>query len=445
MKTTKAVRTDRSRARRASGRNLLIPLGVGLGLLTLAGNVNGEGFRNPPPGTFNLGRAGGRIAHVDDSSAVHQNPANLVGLTSLEFQLTPTVVNIACDFDSPIGQSATTKDPWKLLPNFFVATPLQDGQFALGLGVTAPYGLGSTWDEDSDAFNSPMSLLRYQSPHYTELKTLNFNPTVAARLGNRVWFGAGFDVMWSEISLKQYYPWLIYPGSVGLEPDGRMKATGDGLGYGGNVGLTWLITDRQRLAVSYRSAMNVDYDGDFTVNNITATAAYVGVQPRTDFSSKLQFPNIVAVGYGIQVSDSVRLETDFEWVQFSRFKSLAFDAGGNGALMNLPPAVRQNWEDTFTAGLGGDWRINDAWVLRFGYQFYKSPVPDSTFSPTIPDADQNVITIGVGWKHNGHSVEAAYGADFYNERRITDNQNPALNGDYQITVHLMSFAYRYTF
>ena len=36
-----------------------------------------EGFRNPPPGTFNLGRAGGRIAQVDDSSAVQQNPANL--------------------------------------------------------------------------------------------------------------------------------------------------------------------------------------------------------------------------------------------------------------------------------------------------------------------------------------------------------------------------------
>src|SRR6266508_4190605 len=51
-----------------------------------------EGLRNPPPGTFNLGRAGGRIAQIDDSSAVHQNPANLVELTGAEALLTPSVV-----------------------------------------------------------------------------------------------------------------------------------------------------------------------------------------------------------------------------------------------------------------------------------------------------------------------------------------------------------------
>jgi len=38
-----------------------------------AAMLNAEGFRNPPPGTFDLGRAGGRIAQVDDSSAVQQN------------------------------------------------------------------------------------------------------------------------------------------------------------------------------------------------------------------------------------------------------------------------------------------------------------------------------------------------------------------------------------
>src|SRR6266700_3478403 len=117
--------------------------------------VFGEGFRNPPPGTFDLGRAGGRIAQVDDSSAVQHNPANLVDLAGTEFQFTPTIVYISADFKSPNGQSATSQNPWKVLPNVFGSTTLFDGKIAVGFGLTAPYGIGSEWDEKSSAFAHP--------------------------------------------------------------------------------------------------------------------------------------------------------------------------------------------------------------------------------------------------------------------------------------------------
>jgi long-chain fatty acid transport protein len=213
---------------------------------------------------------------------------------------------------------------------------------------------------------------------------------------------------------------------------------------GGNVGLTWLITDSQRLAVTYRSPITVQYDGDFTVDNITPTASFLGATPRSDLSTKIGFPAVVAAGYGIKLSDTVRVEADFEWIQFSRFKSLDLGVGNNAFLLPST-SIPQNWKDTFTAGVSADWHFAPNWVLRGGYQFYQSPVPDSTFSPTIPDADQNVITVGLGYIYGHHSFEAAYGADFYNSRHITNNQNPALNGNYDITVHLFSVAYRYTF
>jgi len=108
-----------------------------------------EGFRNPPPGTFDLGRACGRIAQVDDSSAVQHNPANLVDLSEAQLQFTPSVVYIAADYKSTSGQTGSTRDPWKFLPNLFGSLPLFDGNFSLGLGVTVPYGLGSEWDSNS--------------------------------------------------------------------------------------------------------------------------------------------------------------------------------------------------------------------------------------------------------------------------------------------------------
>ena len=124
----------------------MLACSIVLGHLTLLESAWTEGFRNPPPGTFNLGRAGGRIAHVDDASAVQQNPANLLDLTAPEVQITPSIVYIKVDFDSTGGQQATTKEPWKLLPNLFFGTTLKDGNIALGLGLTAPYGLSNEWD-----------------------------------------------------------------------------------------------------------------------------------------------------------------------------------------------------------------------------------------------------------------------------------------------------------
>ena len=401
-----------------------------LALWLVAASAMGEGFRNPTIGTFGLGRSGGRIAQVDDASAVQQNPANLVGITNAEAQLTPSVVYISADFHSAAapGQSASTRDPWKILPNFFVSVPLKNDRLAVGLGVTTPYGLGNEWNTGSSAFAQPTGVLTYYAPHSSQLTTINFNPSVAVRLG-KIRMGAGLDVMWSDLELKQF----LSPNVPNLEA----HAQGDGVGCGGNLGITWDVTDHQRLAVTYRSTMTVDYSGT------TKFSSFAGV-PNASFGSQIKFPNIIAAGYGIDLTDTVRLETDFEWIQFSQFKNLPVNVGPN--YLGVPSQnIPQNWKDTFTAGIGGDWKFAEHWTLRAGYQYFESPVPDSTFSPTIPDANQNVITLGLGWKSRHHALEAAYGLDFYDERQIANNQNPAFNGKYTFNVHLFSFAYRYSF
>jgi long-chain fatty acid transport protein len=397
----------------------------------VAASAMGEGFRNPTIGTFGLGRSGGRIAQVDDSTAVQQNPANLVNLTNAEAQLTPSVVYISADFESAAapGQSASTKDPWKLLPNIFISLPLKNDRYALGLGITTPFGLGNEWDTTSSAFAQPTGVFTYYAPHSSQLTTINFNPTFAVKLTDKIRLGVGLDVMWSDLEFKQYLSPQV--------PDLEAHAEGDGVGYGGNLGLTWDITEHQRLALTYRSTMTVDYSGTTKFSN------FIGV-PNASFGSQIIFPNIVAAGYGNDLTDTIRIETDFEWIQFSQFKNLPVNVGPN--YLGVPSqSIPQNWRDTFTVGIGGDWKFAEGWTLRAGYQYFESPVPDSTFSPTIPDANQNVITVGLGWKTRHHALEAAYGLDFYDERHISNNQNPAFNGKYTFNVHLFSVSYRYAF
>lgn len=426
---------------RRDRRILPIVLSVTLVFLSLP-RADADGYRLSPPGTFDLGRAGGRIAQVDDSSAVVQNPANLTDLTNAQIQVTPGIIYFDSNFQSSSapGQSANTKEPWNFIPNAFASTPLDHGKFAFGLGVSTPYGLGVHWDENSSAFAPITGVLRYQTPYSVALETVNISPTIATKFFNdRLLVGAGLDVMWSEIKLKQFYPWFLVTGNS-ASPDGSLSSDGDGWGLGGNLGLTWQITEHQRLAVTYRSPIRIDYNGNFSVNNDPLVG---GGTSHSGFSTSLKFPTIVAVGYGVELPYNVRVESDFEWLQFSNFKSLPINIGNPPP--GLPTSAPENWHNSFTIGIGGDWKFANDWVLRAGYQFYKTPIPEQDLTPSIPDANDNVFTIGLGYHHGHQSVEAAYGLNFYDTRTITNDQNPAFDGRYGVTVHLISFAYSYSF
>ena len=444
MKATKSGLNPRPGGHPANRREERLLIRAGLLLGTLAAGLlpaHGEGFRNPPPGTFDLGRAGGRIAQVDDASAVQQNPANLPDLTQPEFQLTPTIVYIHADYRSPSGETASTKDPWKFLPNVFATVPVFDNKLALGVGLSVPYGLGSEWHNNTGAFARPAGAWRYQAPYLADLQTINFNPSVGLKVNDHLSLGAGLDVMWSQVTLRQFYPWFLSTGNV-ADPDGHVHVKADGIGAGANFGATVRVTDHQRLALTLRTPIRVDYEGKFRVNHVPA--AFGGGNMHDDFSTSIKFPTIISGGYGIDVTDKIRVESDVEWLQFSNFKSLALKSQ-TAQTLGFPRSIAQNWHDTFTAGIAGDWKFTKNWVARLGYQYYESPVPNSTFSPTIPDANQNVFTFGLGYTHGHHTLEAGYGLDFYDNRNIKNDQNPAFNGKYNFTVHLFSLAYKYRF
>jgi len=403
----------------------------GVAGILVAGGARAEGIRNPPPGAFGLGRAGARSAHVDDATAITHNPANLADLRTLDASASLLAVRIAVDYEAD-GQSARTVDPWKFLPAFYAALPLPDDRFVVGLGLHAPYGLSNEW-EPNEAF-------RYAAPWFAELKTINFNPTLAWRIHERLSLGVGLDVMWSELKLKQFYPWALISGDP-LAPDGELRARGDGVGIGGNIGLTWQVAERHRLAVAYRSRISVDYDGSLELSGFPP--GFPLGAPETSFASGITFPDIVTVGYGMQVTDRLRLGADVEWLQFSNFDSLPIEIGAPPPL--VPSRINQAWRDTFTIGIGGDYRINDRWVVRASYQHYQTPVPDETLSPTIPDSDQNVVTAAVEYRWGRSRLELAYGLVLYDDRDITNNQNPAFNGHYEFGVHLIAVGYRFSF
>ena len=398
--------------------------------------VLSEGFRNPPAGGFGLGRAGGRFAQIDDASAVVHNPANLVDLESAEAQLAPNWVYASVEYSPASGAPVErSQNPWKFLPNVFGSFPIEKGRWAAGIGLTTPYGVSSEWNPQGD--------LHYKTAHLAELMTLDASPVVSYRINDHLQIGAGVDIYWSQVRFKQFYPWAALTRNP-ADPEGLTEFKADGTGIGAHAGITWNVTESQRLALTYRSAARVGAEGDFKISNLPAVASALGFSDRSDFATQVDFPNILGLGYGIRVTPQFRLEADVEWVEFSRLSAFPLNIGANNAL--LPSAeLRQDWKNTFTAGFGGDYAFADNWSLRGGYQYYESPVPDATLSPVIPDSNQHVITTGIAYRFGHHRLEFSYAKVFYLDMTLSPALSPAFAGNYTFDVHLFSAGYSFSF
>lgn len=403
------------------------------GLIGLAaGLARGDGFRNPPPGAAGLGRAGAVQAQIDEASAMSYNPANLTLLNGPEVEAALSVARTKTTFTSPTGQKVESNDDWQALPNLYGAWFMNDRKLVGGVGITTPFGQSAEWDKETP--------FKYQAPYYAQMQLVNINPTVAFKLTDTLALGLGVDLYSSSLEFKQSYPWAMITESA--VPDGEARVDADGYGYGGNAGLNWQCAPGHRLALTYRSPVTVEYDGDFEVSGspfLPPGRAY-----QSDMSTEIEFPDSVGAAYGVALSETLRVEADVEWLGWSRYEALDLDIDDDGGLLR-EHSLAADWEDTWTYSLSMAWDTAENWTLRAGYSYIETPIPDHTFSPILPDADRHVFAVGAGYHKGRHAVDAAVTYNVYEDRTIASNPNPGLNGEYEFESDLFSLSYRYLF
>jgi len=259
--------------------------------------------------------------------------------------------------------------------------------------------------------------------YFAEMTTLGIFPSVATRLGDAVSIAVGVDVYRSELELKS---------SVSGTDGTVLSLSGDGVGVGVNAAVTWRMTERQRLACTYRSPYSVEYEGDTEFSSALLASS--------DFETEIDFPSTVAFGYGIQLTDTVALGADVEWVEFSRNESLLMDYG----LYNFADdfqdqrVIAQDWDDVWTVGVAGSWDVAEAWTLRGGYKYMESPIPDSTLAATLPDADKHALSAGIGWQGEKDAVDVGYMYLILDDRDVVTAGIPL---SYESTSYLVAVNY----
>jgi long-chain fatty acid transport protein len=207
------------------------------------------------------------------------------------------------------------------------------------------------------------------------------------------------------------------------------------------------------IGLVYRSQATLHLNGEFRANGaLVADAGATLVLPQV-------LSGAVAVWPVRTRSREWKLEADVDYVGWESNRNLDVHLS-NGATLPQP----QNWRGSYTVMIGTEYRwLNldsmPSWdvALRAGYQNQQTQVPDRTFNPGVPSANTHIPSVGIGllcrkdgsllgvarcgdvgvgrMKPQALGLDLSYQIAFYEDRTITGNQNPTVNGTYKTAIH----------
>jgi long-chain fatty acid transport protein len=451
-----------------------------------ASPVLGSGFQIMEQNASGLGNAyAGQAAGVTDASAIYFNPANLTRLDGKQLVLALDPIGVKTTFaDSgstrpqfgpvaipvTLGGEGDDAGGWVPVPSGYLSWQAAS-RLWLGVGVNAPFGLKTEWDADwVGRFKAVKS----------EVKTININPTVAVKLGEAFSIGAGASYQRLEATLSQEVPYggLAYGGALsaagpaaaagilaqlggpaGLAREGLSQVEGDTWSWGWNAGATLEVGDNGRIAASYRSKVSHEIDGAVAFTDApsfvtsgplgplgAALNARFGNGPVT---ARIELPDTLSVAASYE-GEKVEVLADWTWTGWSSIQDLTIERTAGSTLSTVP----LRFEDTWRAGLGVNYRMKDAWTLRLGTAFDKTPVQDAARTPRLPDQDRVWAAVGLQYrvgKSGAFDVGFAHlfvkdaASALPNQDTATSPPSGSLIGSYEANVNIVSIQYRHSF
>ncbi len=392
-------------------------------MLVASGTVWASGLAIPEQGAAALSMSAAMTARNEDLSAIFYNPAGIDYVEGVEVYagLTPIVpIHEYSPFREDIGTFDSEKANTNvyLPPQLYAAWRAREN-WVLGIGIFTPYGLGTDWDEDWTG--------RYTST-YGEIQMIFVNPTVAYKVNDQLSIGVGASYISSSATIEKMIDTGTSLANAGLPVTGRSTTydskfglEGDGSAWGFNAGVLYRPFSHVQLGVSYRSAFEMEYDGDAkfrhasVLKDIVLPAAMGGnaynvalaSMPATQSgTATLKMPWTLNVGFKVDATEKLDFSAEFDYIAWSTYEELVVDFD-----KDLPVDKQiqdKDWDDSVVVRGGTSYDLNEKTVLRFGLMYDWNPVPDETIDPQLPDANRIGVSLGAGYTLGKVRLDAGY-------------------------------------
>lgn len=363
---------------------LRVTLLSSIALCAVTSGANAAGFYIQEQSVRGLGAAfSGSTTNLEDASTIYFNPA---GMTKLDGAQIQAGINVIVP-DSKVKNTGTTSGPTALLPvgggsdNPYEPSPVPNGFFSYqindslwaGIGVTAPFGLGS--DYDKGWFG------RFDSTR-TELQVIDIQPSIAFKATDWLSVGGGVNIERSDADLRNSVV-------LGAGTEGNSKLEGDDYGFGYTLGAQIKPWESTTLGLNYKSAVHHELDGKIEITNAAGILVGPGTLS-TPGKAKLATPDIASFGIAQKLDDRWTVQGQASWFGWSNFDDITA-VRDNGAIAT---SVQQNYQNTWAFSVGAEYVASPDWTLRGGIQYDETPTTDEFRTSRTPDGDRTWFSLG---------------------------------------------------
>lgn len=401
---------------------------LGLAVTLASTQIFASGFALNEQSISGMGTGfAGRSSSADDASTVFGNPAGMSFLKREQVTGGFAVIDASTDINDASGtQSGTNKGdmvPFTGVPMGYYVKPIND-QWAFGLGVYAPFGLITDYENSFQGRNFGSK---------SEVKVVTVQPTISYAFNDKVSIGFGPTINRISGSLESALTTPFSPD------DGNVQIKGDDIGYGYNIGVLVQATDTTRVGLTYHSKVKYKLEGHTEVNTAAGTPDFLLSSGRYDASLDITTPESVDFSVTQQINDAWTVYAGSTWTRWSRLKDITVNNEGvGGGLLNPDTfgtiSEEQNWHDTWAYAIGTSYQLNKQWVLRTGLTFDQSPANNTDRSPRIPTGDRTIFSLGAGWSPTEDlTIDVAY--SYLKEEKVnvrnTNELGQAYNAEYE--------------
>jgi long-chain fatty acid transport protein len=448
-----------------------------------AGQAYGSAFALQEQSGSGLGNAfAGGAAAAEDASTIFTNPAGMSRLTGIQAVGAGSVICPSSKFSDsgsqpamfqPLGGNGGDAGDCAFLPALYLAVPI-NRQWAVGLGVNAPFGLKTEYDSDW--------IGRFQAVK-SKVETINVNPSVSFKATDMVSIGAGVDYQHIKATLTQHANYaLAFAGGVQqgvaagqipaaavvplLAAAAGLESNADISGNDGawcwNIGALIDLDKQTRVGVQYRSKIKYHVTGTANISNpafptlpptLAPIAAAITNALNTtllasgDITLDIEMPDSANVSIFRQIDPKWDVMADLQYTGWSSVQNLTVVRTTGTVLTSVP----ENFRDTWRVSVGANYHYTDQWMFRGGLAFDQSPVRDAQRTPRLPDEDRTWVSLGAQYKFSPQLLlDLGYTYIFIKNPSINQNEgstaaNGLINGNYKNNVNIVAAQVTYTF
>jgi long-chain fatty acid transport protein len=332
-------------------------------------------------GTADVGLASaGFGARAQDASTVFTNPAGMTRLAGTQFLASGQLLwdnvrfSIGSGTSAALGNNdggyAVGSNGWIPGAGLFVShslSPDLKAGFALAANFGAPVSYDSNW------------VGRYYVQEAT-LLGVSMLPSIAYKATDKLSVGANLNVMYAK-----YYNQVAINNINPASGDGQLKLDDNTWGWGVNLGLLYELNARTRLGLTWNSQVDLDFEAPAQFSNLApGLSTLLGSRGLLGANVKvgIHVPQQVMGSVFTELGDDWALLGSVGWQQWSKFGQVGIGISDSANPTSLTTDL--NFDDTWHAALGAQYRLSKPWRLNFGVAYDSGFQDGSNVSPVLP-------------------------------------------------------------